>query len=125
MSRDITIPPSGAVPGQAGKIFTILALTESGSFTDHEQEPLLTRIIVSSTDPGVSAQAPDEQIKKSSRPRKCNLINIAVVVCLWIAYVMCNAAYSMILPFFPKIVSCIMQKMYLLCCHTIVSVEDT
>ena len=107
MSRDIVIPPSGAVPGQAGKVFTILALTESGSFTDDEREALLTRITVSAEATTCQASDADDDGKRR-QPKKCNLINAAVIACLWTAYTLCNAAYSIISPFFPQIVSILM-----------------
>ena len=36
------------------------------------------------------------------RLRRCKWRDIVVAVCLWLAYTLCNAAYSIIHPFFPQ-----------------------
>lgn len=33
---------------------------------------------------------------------RCDWKNIAIMICLWIAYLLCSASYSLIGPFFPK-----------------------
>ena len=92
--------PTSPVPGQAGKVLTVWALTASGSF-EAENEALLDKIAVSTDSgggPGFSCQAQD-----SSRPRrKVKYKGVIVALCLWLAYTLCNAAYSTIKPFFPQ-----------------------
>ena len=99
----------GPVPGQVGRVFTILALPESGSFTDPEHDPLLTRIQYSTEETAAAGllnkQAPDEvQVERRSGGAR-RWRNIVVCLCLWMAYTLCNVAYSIIAPFFPQIVS--------------------
>ena len=36
------------------------------------------------------------------RTSRCKWRNVVVVVCLWLAYTLCSAAYSIINPFFPQ-----------------------
>ena len=101
----------GPVPGQVGKVFTILALTESGSFTDNEHDPLLARIQYSTEETAAAGllnqQSPENSLQKSivGGGRRWKWKNVFVCLCLWMAYTLCNAAYSIINPFFPQIVS--------------------
>ena len=101
----------GPVPGQVGRVFTILALPEDGSFTDPEHDPLLTRIQYSTEEAAAAGylnkQAPDgvHVERRSGGIRRWKWKNIVVCLCLWMAYTLCNAAYSIINPFFPQVVS--------------------
>ena len=100
MSRSIASP----VPGQAGKVLTIWALTASGSFDAGEDEQLLDKITVS-TDPASSSGDSQDHGGSSRRvSRKVKWKNAAVALCLWLTYMLCGMAYSTINPFFPQIV---------------------
>ena len=103
------IIPSGIIPGQVGKLLTILALPQEGSFTDPEHEHLVTTINYSScTLESESATLESTTISVKRRPhlwRRCPLKNVMVCLFLWIAYTLCNVAYSTINPFFPQVVS--------------------
>ena len=46
----------------------------------------------------LTPQAPDNKKQKSSLNGK----NVALFVCLWVAYFLCSMAYSIIGPFFPQ-----------------------
>ena len=108
---DVIPEPTGAVPGQAAKIFTIFALHESVSFTDPENGPLLTTIEYS------TEESPNFKISEPARVRKTGCLsrclsrckgkwkNIIACLCLWIAFVLANIAYSIMAPFFPQVVS--------------------
>ncbi len=101
---DFVIVPSGPVPGQVGRVFTILALTESGSFTDPDRAPLLTRIKYSSEQASVrvSYQGRASAEKRTRGPTRKNIV---LCLCMWVAYGLVSGATSIINPFFPQIVS--------------------
>ncbi len=109
--EDFEVIPSAPIPGQVGKVFTILALTENESFTDPEHAPLLTRIKYSAEHSAASlsaktpASSDNVKTRRSNWKKRCNWKNVVVCLCLWLAYTLCNVAYSMINPFFPQIVS--------------------
>ena len=98
----------GLVPGHIGKVFTILALPESGSFTDPECDPLLARIQYSSEETAAAGllnqQAPDGVEKRSGGRRRWKWKKMLVCLCLWMAYSLCTAAFSIVNPFFPQTV---------------------
>ena len=54
--------------------------------------------------------APTSQQRIKSFLRK-NWRNVLVLVCLWIAFSLCTAAFSLIAPFFPKEVACILTDL--------------
>ena len=111
MSRSIVSPPR-EIPGQARKVLTVWALTASGSFTA-EHEPLLAKISVTTADLGseaVSCQASDKTGRSALRRIKWR--NVVVAVCLWLAYTLCSAAYSIINPFFPQEVRQAIGRLY-------------
>lgn len=111
MSDAALPPPTAAVPGQAGKVLTIWALSASGNFTD-EKEPLLAKIAVS-TEQTESDSAGSEAGR--SRLSRCKWRNVAVAVCLWLAYTLCSVAYSTINPFFPQKVSMYSSHLIMIC----------
>lgn len=104
---DVIPEPTGAVPGQAAKLFTIFALHESVSFTDPENGPLLTTIEYSTEESGFTIAEP-ARVRKTGCLGRCegNWKNIIACLCLWIAFVLANIAYSIMAPFFPQVVSC-------------------
>ena len=107
--EEYDIIPSGIIPGQVAKVFTILALPVGRSFTDPEQEGQVTTI-----------NYPDEEeseshalvAKKRSRGlKRCISKNLIVCLCMWILYFLCCMAYSTINPFFPQVVSELPNRM--------------
>lgn len=82
----VVVPPSEAVPSQKD---------------GEEKKALLAAARVQfAKENGADA----DTWKKLQQSKKCNWINAAVIVCLWMAYTVCNVAYSMMAPFFPQIV---------------------
>ena len=94
--EEYAVVPSGVIPGQVGKVLTILALPQGGSFTDPEQEAQVMKI-----------NCADEVDAVFMKKRRFSFSSKEVIVCLslWIAYTLINIAYSTINPFFPQIVS--------------------
>ena len=90
------------IPGQVGKLLTVLALPQEGSFTDPEHEHLVTTINYSSTLESTTLES-STIIAVKKRPH--HFRNIILCLFLWIAYTLCNLAYSTINPFFPQVVS--------------------
>ena len=100
MEEEYDIIPSGPVPGQVRRVFTILALPEHGSFTDPGHAPLLANINYSSEDSLRSSGNVKEVVNKRSRYWR-----FAVCLCLWVSYLIANIALSVMTPFFPQVVS--------------------
>jgi hypothetical protein len=99
---------NGPIPGQVGRVFTVWALAEDESFTNPEHDPLLTKIQYSTQESaaaGLLNQDPHEVESRSGGSRRLKWKNIAVCLCLLMAYTLCNTAYSIINPFFPQVVS--------------------
>lgn len=116
---DVIPEPTGRVPGQAAKLFTIFALHESVSFTDPENGPLLTTIEYSTEEARGFKISEPVRVRRTGCLGRCkgnwkyiiacckgNWKNIIACLCLWIAFVLANIAYSIMAPFFPQVVSC-------------------
>ena len=103
--EEYEIIPSGIIPGQVAKVFSILALPEGRSFTDPEHEPLVTTINYSCAEESVT-ESHVPAAERRPRGLKGSLSkNMIVCLSLWILFVILNMAYSTINPFFPQVVS--------------------
>jgi hypothetical protein len=98
---------NGPIPGQMGRVFTVWALAENESFTNPEHDPLLTKIQYSTEESAAAGLLNQDhhEVEKRSGGRRWRWKNITVCLCLWIAFTLCNTAYSIINPFFPQVVS--------------------
>lgn len=99
--EEYDIIPSGIIPGQVGKVLTILALPEGRSFTEPEHQHLVATINYEEPSAGIPDQAPAFAGKKARRRPWRSII---VCLCLWMVYSICNLAFSIINPFFPQVV---------------------
>ena len=73
---------------------SVLESSDSDVSTDDGSKELLEE--------GQPAQTMQQRIKSFLRK---NWRNVLVLVCLWIAFSLCTAAFSLMTPFFPKEVS--------------------
>ena len=103
--EEYDIIPSGIIPGQVAKAFTILALPMGKSFTDPEQERLVSKINYSSEEESTTESRVLVVTRRSRGLRRFISKNLIVCLCMWILYFLCCMAYSTINPFFPQVVS--------------------